>query len=194
MNRKEFFEKLPYYFSKKDRVRIVRAYWLAKEVHRSQKRDGGERYFEHCRRVACFLIDYGPTNADEIITALLHDCVEDGFIPADLLTMLFGQPVADAIDALSKVTLIFNEHTGAIKEKTKKDTDEYWQIIAKSPAWIRRVKLADRMDNINDMDVWSKERQWKYIAETKKYILPIARATDFRFTEALQTKCENYQS
>ena len=188
MNRKEFYNKINGFISAKDRKRIENAYWLAKEVHRSQKRDGGERYFEHCRRVASTLIEHGPATADEIVIALLHDCVEDGFIPEDFLEELFGQNVEKAIDILSKVTPIFDETDGAVKDKIKKNLDDYYNAIANAPLSIRRVKLADRLDNLRSMDVWPEKRKQKYLLETKKYILPIALATDTRFYNELLTE------
>ena len=189
MNRKEFFDKINGFVSVKDIKNIAQAYWLAKEVHRSQKRDGGERYFEHCRRVASTLIEHGPVIADEIVIALLHDCVEDGFIPEDFLEELFGQDVERAIDILSKVTPVFDEETGAVAKKIKKDLDDYYNAIANAPLSIRRVKLADRLDNLRSMDVWPEKRKQKYIAETEKYILPIALATDNKFFEELNNEC-----
>lgn len=195
MNRKEFFTKINGFVSAEEHVRISQAYWLAKEIHRNQKRDGGERYFEHCRRVALYLIEndpgaYGerrasPASANEIIVALLHDCIEDGFIPKDLLEKLFGSEVAEAVEKLSKVIPVFDEETGAVKEKIKKNLDEYYQKIAESPVWIRRIKFADRLDNLRSMNVWPEKRKQKYIAETEKYILPIACETDMQFYNEL---------
>lgn len=202
MNRKEFFEKIYRhgFVSSSDIPRISQAYWLAKEIHRSQKRDGGERYFEHCRRVVCILLKYKSKKTEEvlsisaeIISALLHDCVEDGFIPTDLLTKLFDRHIANAIDILSKVTPVFDKNTGAVKEKIKKDPETYWQTIAKAPMWVRRIKLADRLDNISAMVVWPEKRQRKYIIETEKYILPIARATDPWFAEVIRKTCDKYK-
>lgn len=203
MNRKEFFEQINGlgFISTNEIPRISRAYWLAKEVHRTQKRDGGERYFEHCRRVAILQMEAGgiiaalfDRIADGIVAALLHDCVEDGFIPEDILAQFFGCRIANAIDVLSKVTPVFGKDTGAVKEKIKKDPETYWQTIAKAPAWIRRVKLADRLDNINAMVAWPEKRQRKYIIETEKYILPIADRTDPRLAEAIRNECKKYTS
>lgn len=56
---------------------IQDAYWMAKDGHRRQRRDDGERYFEHPRRVAAILIHIGRQDTALIVTALLHDLVED---------------------------------------------------------------------------------------------------------------------
>lgn len=57
MDRKEFLERVKGRFSGQDLERIAKAYWFAKAVHRGQVRNTGERYFEHCRRVACKLLE-----------------------------------------------------------------------------------------------------------------------------------------
>lgn len=201
MNREEFFLKFAFVLDTKDVKRISHAYWLAKEVHRNQKRDGGERYFEHCRRVACLLLEYqsmgfisGPTllecvelgiDANEIIVALLHDCIEDGFIPGDFMETLFGKVIAEAVRLLSNIVPYYDDVNG-VKEKRRKTEKAYYRGIMNAPLLVRRVKLADRLDNLRDMKPWSTKRKQKYIAETKKYILPIARITNKRFLNALE--------
>jgi len=174
MNRKQFFEKVKNsgITGKEDLVKIQRAYWLAKLVHKVQKRDSGERYFEHCRRVSVTLLKYNTATADEIVIALLHDCIEDGFIPKDVLEMLFGSYVAYAVEKLSKVTIYFDE-IGMV-EKIRKDTADYYATISKSDAHIRKIKISDRSDNLQDISAWSEDRKFAYFEETKRYILPIA--------------------
>lgn len=189
MNRKEFFEKLNGTVTAGDLVSISQAYWLAKVTHRGQKRKNGERYFEHCRRVAITLVKYGPTNVNEIIIAFLHDCVEDGFIPQDLIRVLFGEFVAQGVEILSKYRPRFDGATGKIKEKIRISDSKYYRGISSATPLIRRVKLADRLDNVRDLNVRPPRRRREYILETKKYILPIARATDLRFLKALERKC-----
>ena len=104
MNRREFFEKVIKCANQnpEELQKIGWAYWLAKETHRNQKRDGGERYFEHCRRTAIILMEHGKTNAQEIMMALLHDCVEDGYVPRDIIEKLFGKEIAEGVGLLSK--------------------------------------------------------------------------------------------
>lgn len=187
MNRQEFFEKVRDKVASEEIPRITEAYWLAKVVHRNQKRDCGERYFEHCRRVACLLIDRGgDISADEIITALIHDCVEDGFIPDDVIQNIFGEKMRDAVATLSKVTIVSDKATGVVQKKRKSD-EEYFSGIRDASVIIRRIKLADRLDNLRSMHAsWTKERKQKYSIETETYILPIARMTDDNFAREIE--------
>lgn len=189
MNRKQFFGKV------KDRVsdpgelqKIQWAYLLAKEVHRRQKRDEGERYFEHCRRTALILMENDKTNSREIMMALLHDSIEDGYISKDMLEALFGKEVADGVELLSKCENIVDEY-GIIK-KIKKHEATYYHNIDSADISVRRAKVADRLDNLRTLGIWPEKRQQKYITETEKYISPIAKATDEKLFELLKTEIE----
>lgn len=189
MNRKQYFEKL-HLAGVRDRLDLERledAYWFAKAVHRGQNRDAGERYFEHCRRVALNLLKFGGTSANEMIVALLHDCIEDCFFPERVLRRQFGDAICEAVYTLSKVRIAPGETPGQVY-KVKKDIAVYWQGILQADAMIRRIKIADRLDNLRDMHIWPEARRKKYIRETKQYILPIARATDGQLAEILEGK------
>ncbi len=173
MNRKEFFEKISEVVPKKDLPKIQQAYWLAKNAHRGQKRESGERYFEHCRRVAI-----RQQRAKAIIIALLHDCVEDCFIPRDLIKKIFGDYVSNGVNILSKVKpASFDDRTGQIK-KVRISDKEYFQNVAAASTAIRLIKLGDRLDNVSTLNKRLRYKQQEYIAETEKYILPIAKKTD----------------
>ena len=190
MNRQQFFDQFKGVFNKEEILKISWAYHLAKKEHQKQKRDSGERYFEHCRRVALQVFCYpqlsGAPSVKEIIVSLLHDCVEDQFPPPRLIQTLFGEEIASGVDTLSKVTPVFDEATGKIIKKEKKDLKEYYQKIANSDIWIRRIKLCDRLDNLRSMDIWPKARQEKYIKETWEFIMPMALQTDRQLYEWLK--------
>lgn len=190
MNRAEFFAAVRGALLGEEIAPIVHAYWLAKQVHRNQRRDEGERYFDHCRSVAQILLDYPPASADEVIVALLHDCVEDGFIPEGLLKKMFGKKVADGVDILSKCSVMFDEATGRVIKK-KKPLDRYFLYIAHADRMVCRVKCADRIHNLSTMDgaAWPDERRTRYIAETQTYMIPIAEVTDVRLARLLYHGC-----
>jgi len=174
MNRREFFEKAKKVVRAEDLSKIKSAYWLSKAAHRLQKRDSGERYFEHCRRTAVLFMDYCNTPSDKIrmangiIIALLHDCVEDCFLPEILLSRLFDEYIASSIEMLSKIKIKQNPRNGEIK-KARKSDKKYYNKIRKSEPGTRIVKCLDRLDNLRTMqEVWARSRQEAYMAETKK--------------------------
>jgi len=192
MNRQEFFKKIPSYIGDNELDYIKNAYWLSKLIHRGQMRDSGERYFEHPRRVALNAIKYSKERVylvSEIVLAFLHDGEEDGFPPEGLLERLFGPNIYRGLTLLSKMIPHFDKKTSEIT-KTKKNNDDYYRAIAKDP-WpvIRRIKIFDRLDNISSMSAWPKERQEKYLKETYKYVLPLAK-DDPPLKNALQKACD----
>lgn len=174
MSRREFFRKVAGLVRPEDVQKVAWAYWLAKEVHRTQKRDDGERYFEHCRRVALLVMDYGRRDACSVIIALLHDALEDSFITPAVIRKLFGDDVEEALRVLSKTEISFYEDNGFIC-KTKKDLNRYFSEIENNP-WINVgvVKCVDRLDNLQNLSAWSRARKLRYVVETRKYLMPIA--------------------
>ena len=70
-------------------VKIWKAYELAKELHKGQKRASGEPYFTHCENVGLILSKWG-IDIDTIIAGLLHDSIEDTSISRDELTKEFN--------------------------------------------------------------------------------------------------------
>lgn len=177
MNRVGFFERLAH-LSADDLERVQTAYWFSKNVHRTQSRDTGERYFEHPRRAALILLDVGLHDAETLETALLHDALEDTFAPPKVYVQLFGPEVFKNILLLSKSVPSFDPLTGEMIGRAKKDAEVYWQGIATGNICVRRVKCADRIDNLRSCADWPPERKDKYRAETVSRILPFAKDTD----------------
>ncbi len=175
MNRKQFFASLKENVDATELRRIQAAYWIAKEAHRQQARDCGERYFEHPRRTASILIRHGVIDTHTILLALLHDTLEDTPLPQTVILEQFGAAVLKDVLLLSNRYAIFDESTGEITRWEKKEKADYYVAIATAGIAVRIVKIADRIDNLRSMDdVWPKERQAWYRRDTKRHILPFA--------------------
>ena len=192
MNRETFFETIHPLVDPSELITISHAYWLAKQVHREQMRDNGERYFEHCRRIAVELAHLRSATAQDITLAFLHDCIEDGFMPPGLLRALFGDEMARAVATISKTTPVFDDHSLTVVSRRKKDITDYFSGIAAGPAFVRRVKCADRLDNLRTMRVWTDEEQYEYIAETRLYVLPLAHDIDVQLACEIDEECRKY--
>jgi len=146
---------------------LAKAYELAEEVHRNQKRDHGEAYFNHPLKVANFLIDeceiYDP---DLIAVALLHDVLEDSPIKLQI-NDLFAGKIASKVEALTKPPKIFLSRN--------KKNKAYLNQIIKAGKDVILIKLVDRLQNLLELDkspIPGKRR--RYITETKKLYLPLA--------------------
>jgi GTP diphosphokinase / guanosine-3',5'-bis(diphosphate) 3'-diphosphatase len=191
MNRHTFFFSLPLErYSSEDIRRIQKAYYLAKEGHSKQKRDDGVRYFEHPRSVALILVEMNYADVNTICAALLHDGVEDTFIPPDIYLDTLGPMIWHWIATLSKKIPAFDPLTGQVIGYVKREIADYFNGINALPPKARVIKLADRLHNLRTCEAWEKDRQLRYVTETRVHILPIARATDQAFVEALEAELD----
>ncbi len=146
--------------------KIEKAYNFAKDGFRGKTRESGERYFEHIRAVALIQIDYLRIKDFElIITALLHDIVED--VPSWTIERVeteFGSRVALLVEYLTKPP-----KTGIFAKEQCEQI--YHGRFRSAPRDFFLVKLPDRLHNL--ITLWScpKEKIKRKIEETKLYYL-----------------------
>jgi len=195
MNRLEFFEMIPA-MGWADRQRVQWAYALGKKWHKDQIRDSGIRYFEHVRGVATILIEYGYSDAEHLVRAILHDAPEDTTIPVSMLEQLFGSEATRDILFLCKTYGIEDPRTGFVIPSPKRSPREYFAGIKLAGKRVVVVKCADRIYNLSDLtgDVpagsrWTPAKRLKQAAETRRWIIPLAREFEPRFAEKLDFQC-----
>lgn len=137
-------------YSESDKSRINLAFALAAVAHEGQTRkNSGEPYITHPTRVYRTLAETG-LEADIAIAGILHDTVEDsnGHVTLETIEASFGKRVRDIIDALTH-------------RKGEDYFADYLSRVLLDPA-ARRVKRADVLDNMRDLD--PKHRNWaKYV-------------------------------
>jgi len=142
----------------------ITAFEYATEKHAGQTRSDGSEYIAHPCRVADTIMDYAPDNFTIFNAALLHDTLEDTDATYDEILELFGKSVADLVLELTSDPL-------EIKRIGK---TEY--LIAKMCNMsddALTVKLADRLDNVQDLKT-AKSEAWR--AKYKKSSLEIMTA------------------
>lgn len=170
-NQKKFFDRLRPLYAPSILLLIRLAYMLAKYGHRAQTRkeqgpDGNLlRYFEHLRRVALILIDeLHWTDHLMIITAILHDAVEDTReLTLDMIEHCFGPVVAGWVARCSKKPKRGFMH--------RLMTFAPWQVLA--------IKACDRLDNLRALHAGSLAFQHKQISETEdKYFALLDRLVE----------------
>jgi GTP pyrophosphokinase len=160
MNKELFFSALAN-LSKEDILTVRDAYTCAKEAHRTQKRVGGERYFEHPRAVAWIIVrELGILNDQRIVcAALLHDVIEDTpFLSFNTAKDRFGEDIASWVIALTK-----------IPESNQSEWEQYLENIAHAPWQVILIKLCDRLHNLRTANVLPANRRDGCIADTEKY-------------------------
>ena len=96
-------ERLPDTFSLADREVVQRAYRVAEEAHRTQKRNSGEPYINHCLAVASILANL-RVPPEVVAAGLLHDTVEDTSVTLDDIRRDFGEVVASLVDGVTKLS------------------------------------------------------------------------------------------
>jgi len=175
VGRKEFESLLNLRMRPVDIEWVMRAYKASKlgHGHKNQLRENGERYFEHPKRVALILMrELGVYDRDMIISALLHDIVEDTYIfgardeAYSNLQGEFRRRVATFVMALSK------EPCG-LEEKLERDRRYFEGIVEEGPKTML-LKLSDRLDNLRDLHGCSVAKKQHYVEETEEKILPLA--------------------
>jgi (p)ppGpp synthase/HD superfamily hydrolase len=181
-NRQKFLNRLQS-LPINDILNIDLAYDLAKEAHRPQKRDSGERYFEHVRNVALILIDECKIlEPDLIISALLHDTIEDTPIFGNTtkaysvwqktahyrLSKIFNPHIADCVITLTKPKVNGKE----ITSKTQIH-DIYLNNLTTAAPEIILLKMCDRLHNLRSLKGTNPEKQIKTCQETLTEYFPI---------------------
>jgi guanosine-3',5'-bis(diphosphate) 3'-pyrophosphohydrolase len=168
-NRNSFLERLGLKVAKKDIALIDVAYVQAKYGHRNQKRDSGERYFEHLRSVALILMD--ELNIFEprmIIAALLHDILEDSHLfTRKSLAFIFGKKLAKMVFTLSVPPV------GVVFSTKEKALEQYHLRIKSASIKVIIIKLCDRLHNLRTLNNCSPEKIERKLKETKKHYLPL---------------------
>src|SRR5512143_1363345 len=99
----KLLEQLPNIYSLADRELVQRAYRVAEEAHRDQKRHSGEPYINHCLAVASILADL-RVPPEVVAAGLLHDTVEDTTVTLNDIRRDFGPTIAILVDGVTKLT------------------------------------------------------------------------------------------
>ena len=164
-------DRMRVYDPQVDGDRLERAFELGKTAHAGQLRASGEPYFTHPVAVANLLIDM-RLDVDTVITALLHDTVEDCGVKLATLAEQFGDDVAQLVDGVTKLSRI------AIQSSPSSAQAENFRklLLAMSEdVRVLLVKLADRTHNMRTLSFIRKEEKRQRIArETMDIFAPLA--------------------
>ena len=149
---------------------IEKAYRVAKEAHREQKRKSGEPYIIHPLCVAIILADL-EMDKETIEAGLLHDVVEDTAMSLDELAKQFGTEVSFLVDGVTKLTQLSWD-----KDKVEIQADNLRKMFLAMAKDIRVIiiKLADRLHNMRTGQYWKPEKQKEKARETMEIYAPIA--------------------
>ena len=148
---------------------IRKAYAYGKKMHEGQVRQSGDPYFSHPISVAAILTEQRLDDAT-LITALLHDTIEDTKSTFTELAQLFGPEVADLVDGVTKLT---NLQLSSAQSKQAENFRKLFMAMSKDLRVIL-VKLADRLHNMRTIKSMKQEKQHQKARETMEIFAPLA--------------------
>lgn len=166
----ELVEAVKAYDPNADEDLLNRAYVFAMKAHGTQQRASGDPYFTHPLEVAGLLVEM-RLDVATIITALLHDTVEDTLATLEEIEKLFGKEVASLVDGVTKLSQI------EFQSDKAKQAENFRKLLLAMSSDIRvlLIKLADRLHNMRTLHfVKSEEKRLRVAQETMEIYAPLA--------------------
>ncbi len=166
----ELVERVKAYDPSTDEDAVNRAYVFAMRAHGAQIRASGDPYFSHPLEVAGILTDMRLDHGT-IITALLHDTVEDTKATVRDIENLFGKEVSRLVDGVTKLNRI------DLQSDSAKQAENFRKFVIAMSEDIRvlLIKLADRLHNMRTLGYIKEEEKRRRIAvETMDIYAPLA--------------------
>jgi GTP diphosphokinase / guanosine-3',5'-bis(diphosphate) 3'-diphosphatase len=148
---------------------IRQAYAYGRQMHEGQFRKSGEPYFTHPVAVAAILTEQ-RLDDQTIVTALLHDTIEDTKSTYSEVARLFGEEIAELIDGVTKLT---NLQLSSAESKQAENFRKLFMAMSKDLRVIL-VKLADRLHNMRTIKSMKPEKQAQKARETMEIFAPLA--------------------
>ena len=148
---------------------IKRAFTIALEAHRDMRRKSGEPYIFHPLTVAEICVEEIGLGTTSIISALLHDVVEDTNIQLIDIERIFGKKITQIVDGLTKIRGVFEYGTSQQAENFRK-----MLFTLSEDVRVILIKLADRLHNMRTLDSMPRNKQLKVSSETIYLYAPLA--------------------
>ena len=163
---KALLKRIP---TKKNRNQVENALEFSIKMHHGQKRKSGLPFVSHCIDVANILIDWNMDHTT-VVSALLHDVVEDTEVKLDDIENAFGSDVALLVDGVTKVENI------AFRSKEHKQAENFTKLFLSLAKDLRVIiiKFADRLNNMETIQFLSPEKRKEIAMETKEIFVPLA--------------------
>lgn len=169
-----------------NKEKVKKAVMFAIKYHGTQRRDSGDLYYHHPLKVAEIIAEM-HLDTDSIVTAVLHDTIEDTDLTLRDIEKHFGKNIAKLVDGVTKLTKI------RFKEDNIRQAENFRKLLVAMSNDIRvlLVKLADRLHNMRTINFIAKQEKRKRIAlETIEIYAPLAERIGIqRIKEELQDIC-----
>ena len=148
---------------------IRKAFDIALDAHKDQRRKTGEPYIYHPIEVAKIVANEIGLGATSIACALLHDVIEDSEYTYEDLKKIFGKNIADIVNGLTKISVMNQQNISVQSENYRKlllTLSEDFRVIL--------IKIADRLHNMRTLESMHPAKQKKIASETAYIYAPLA--------------------
>ncbi|MDO9253262.1 MAG: bifunctional (p)ppGpp synthetase/guanosine-3',5'-bis(diphosphate) 3'-pyrophosphohydrolase [Hydrogenophaga sp.] len=165
------------YLSAGDIESIRQAYRFADEAHLGQLRKNGDPYITHPIAVAAQCAEW-KLDAQALMSALMHDAIEDCGVTKEELVERFGAPVADLVDGLTKLEKLEFD----TREQNQAESFRKMLLAMAKDVRVILIKLADRTHNMRTMGDMPRSKWQRISNETLEIYAPIAHRLGLNFT------------
>jgi GTP pyrophosphokinase len=191
----KLLEQLPENYGITDRELVIRAYQVAEEAHREQKRHSGEPYINHCIAVANILAEL-KVPSEVIAAGLLHDTVEDTPMTLGDIRREFGDTVKILVDGVTKLSHLprvsrGDQHAEKNGTETEEAPLEPAALLGRKEDMVSEtlrktflamgedvrvvlIKLADRLHNMRTLGHMPEHKRKRIAKETLEIFAPLA--------------------
>ncbi len=158
-----------YRTNKQEQAKIEKAFIFSLKSHANARRKSGIPYIIHPLRVAYTVSKEMRLGVNSILSALLHDVVEDTSVSINDISEKFGTEVSKLVQGLTKIKKVFGWGDSGQAENFKK----LFLNLTKDKRIIL-IKIADRLDNMNSLSPLPRCKQLKIASESKQIYVPLA--------------------
>lgn len=152
-----------------DEKLLAKGFEFAIEAHKNDRRASGDEYITHPFEVALIVAQEIPLDDVTVVSALLHDTIEDTEISVELLQKEFGKEVAEIVDGVTKISGIFKGH-----EITQAENFRKLLLSMVKDVRVILVKFADRLHNMRTLEHLHPEKQRRIAQETLEIYAPFS--------------------
>ena len=170
MRQYELVERVHSYDPDADETLLNRAYVFSMKAHGSQRRASGDPYFSHPLEVAGICTEL-KLDAPTVVTALLHDTIEDTETTYEDIDRTFGKEIAGLVDGVTKLSKL------ELQSERTRDAENFRKFVLAISDDVRvlLVKLADRLHNMRTLSHIPKpEKRQRIAQETMDLYAPLA--------------------
>ncbi|MBF2708376.1 RelA/SpoT family protein [Flavobacterium soyangense] len=153
-----------------DKKLIRKAFDVAMDAHKEQRRRSGEAYFFHPIAVAKIVASEIGLGATAIAAALLHDVVEDTPITVEDIERIFNPKVAQLVEGLTKISKVQKEMNVSMQAENFRKM----LLTLNDDVRVILIKIADRLHNMQTLDTMEDFKQVKIASETLYIYAPLA--------------------